>query len=496
MSIKAICPHCDSVYTLADAAAGKRVKCKKCAEAFTVNEDVPEAEIAEEQLKAGTASRLPPPARRGRDLDEDDYDDDRPRRRPQRLLRKEKSSGLPVLLIVGFGVLGVGLSVLIAIGVWSRSPAAAEQANNQSPPATAPVANAPPQNPPVQAAENQQAAPNIPVTDKPVVLFNGKISQDFPRPGLRFSVEYKFQKGAPAPGQHYFLIIEPEQGDGYEASINWTDLGKEDTLKVSTLMPAFRARGPYTMYLQTGLGLGRHGRETISNKLVVNMAAATQGAPGIGGPPMAGGGGRGAPPPAPPRVERMPLADAEITAVVADLESADPHRMRIACARLVNARPADRRDAVARALEKALGHSDLFVRQSVAQALAAWGTKESVPALIKAADDREFTVRWAVLEALVPLKDERAAAKLAEHLVDFSDRSHASKALQEIGSAAEKEVAKYVDHQDWGVRMEACNILKVIGTKNSLEALRKAQQDDNGLVKMAADAAAQACARR
>jgi HEAT repeat protein len=80
--------------------------------------------------------------------------------------------------------------------------------------------------------------------------------------------------------------------------------------------------------------------------------------------------------------------------------------------------------------------------------------------------------------------------------VDFGDRGHASKALQEIGPAAEKEVAKYVDHQDWGVRMEACNILKVVGTKNSLEALRKAQQDGNGLVKMAADAAAQACARR
>ena len=66
MSIKAICPHCDSVYTLADAAAGKRVKCKKCDQAFTVTEEVLEAEAAEGQLKAGTPSRLPPPARRSR----------------------------------------------------------------------------------------------------------------------------------------------------------------------------------------------------------------------------------------------------------------------------------------------------------------------------------------------------------------------------------------------------------------------------------------------
>src|SRR5437588_287816 len=138
MSIKAACPHCDSVYTLADAAAGKRVKCKKCDQAFTLTEEVLEAEAAEGQLKAGTPSRLPPPARRSRDVDEDEYEDDRPRRRPQRVLRKEKSSGLSVLLIVGFGVLGVGLLVLIAVGVWLRSPAATEQATNQPPPATVP----------------------------------------------------------------------------------------------------------------------------------------------------------------------------------------------------------------------------------------------------------------------------------------------------------------------------------------------------------------------
>ena len=122
--------------------------------------------------------------------------------------------------------------------------------------------------------------------------------------------------------------------------------------------------------------------------------------------------------------------------------------------------------------------------------------QDNVPALIKAADDSNFATRWAVLDALAPLKDARAAPKLAEHLVDFGDRVHASKALQDIGSAAEKEVAKYLKHKDWGVRLEACNILKTIGTKESLAGLRAAQQDENGLVKMAADEAVKASAGR
>jgi HEAT repeat protein len=80
--------------------------------------------------------------------------------------------------------------------------------------------------------------------------------------------------------------------------------------------------------------------------------------------------------------------------------------------------------------------------------------------------------------------------------VDNGDRIHASKALKEIGSAAEKEVAKYLTHQEWLVRLEACNILKEIGTRQSLPALQAQQQDSNGLVKMAANEAAKACSRR
>jgi predicted Zn finger-like uncharacterized protein len=493
MAVKTACPHCDTVYNLADATIGKKVRCKKCNEAFTV-EDVP---VAEEQIQPEERGRLRSAPARLRDEDEDDFDDDRPSRRPRRPLRKSSSSDFPVLavtLIAGGVVLA---AVLIVVGAWlfmSRQPPAGP------PQAAAPQpVNAQPQNPPLQAAANPQAAPpqGLPVTDKAILLFNGKVTQDFPRPGLRFSVEYKFQKGGPAPGQHYFWVIEPEHGDGYEVRLNWTELGKEDTLKASTIMPGFGARGPFTMSIQMGQfpgGLGRRGRETISNKLVVDMPA------GANAPQMPGIPGNGLPPGAqaapPPRIERKALDDAEITGILADLASGERSRIQLACAKLGTSLPGNRRDEVAKALEKLLADTDAFHRQFAAQALATWGTKDNVPALIKAADDTNFATRWAVLEALAAMKDARASAKLAEHLADHGDRIHASKGLQAIGAAAEKDVAKSLKHQDWGVRLEACHILKTIGTKDSLDALRAAQQDENGLVKMAADEAARACAGR
>lgn len=58
-----------------------------------------------------------------------------------------------------------------------------------------------------------------------------------------------------------------------------------------------------------------------------------------------------------------------------------------------------------------------------------------------------------------------------------------------MGPVAEKAVIKQLDHKDKGVKVEACRILKEIGTKESTEALQKLAQDrDKGLKKEAEDA--------
>jgi predicted Zn finger-like uncharacterized protein len=109
--------HCDTVYNLADATIGKKVRCKKCNEAFTV-EDVPVDEEAEQQIQSGERGRLRSSPARLRDEDEDDFDDDRPSRRLRRPVRKSSSSDFPVLavtLIAGGVVLA---AVLILVGAW------------------------------------------------------------------------------------------------------------------------------------------------------------------------------------------------------------------------------------------------------------------------------------------------------------------------------------------------------------------------------------------
>ena len=45
MAVKATCPNCHAVYNLAESTVGKKVRCKRCNEPFTV-EDVLEVEEA------------------------------------------------------------------------------------------------------------------------------------------------------------------------------------------------------------------------------------------------------------------------------------------------------------------------------------------------------------------------------------------------------------------------------------------------------------------
>ena len=79
MAVKATCPNCHAVYNLAESTIGKKVRCKRCNEPFTV-EDVLDVEEAEEQIQTGQSSRLRPPPARLRDDDADDFEDDLPPR--------------------------------------------------------------------------------------------------------------------------------------------------------------------------------------------------------------------------------------------------------------------------------------------------------------------------------------------------------------------------------------------------------------------------------
>lgn len=192
----------------------------------------------------------------------------------------------------------------------------------------------------------------------------------------------------------------------------------------------------------------------------------------------------------PPKAEKKPLTDIERMQALADLKSARVFTKRGAADRLVAAEPTPKhRDEVAKALASLLTDTDFFTRAAGAKALGTWGNRDSATALLKLIDDREFSVRWAVFDALVALKEKRAIEPLAKFLTTGKDDRRAAQALREFGFAAEDAVLKLVAENNVSTQREAAQLLKDIGTNKSLSDLEKlAQRAEFPLKAVAEDA--------
>jgi HEAT repeat protein len=171
------------------------------------------------------------------------------------------------------------------------------------------------------------------------------------------------------------------------------------------------------------------------------------------------------------------LSADDFNRVLADLKSSDLNARRRAAERLGQTPANERRDEVARALAQMLTDSDRWARRSAAQALGNWGTKESTPALVALLSSDDVQSRWAAIKSLGQLQATDAAAPLAERLTVLADRSKAAEALESLGTAAEPAVIKLLGHTDVFTRLEAVQVLKVIGTKESLQPLEALKGD-------------------
>jgi HEAT repeat protein len=91
------------------------------------------------------------------------------------------------------------------------------------------------------------------------------------------------------------------------------------------------------------------------------------------------------------------------------------------------------------------------------------------------------------MNGLAALKDERGADAVAQRLADYGDRGQARTSLEAMGPVAEKPVLGMLAHPDYLTRIDACNVLKAIGTQESVPGLEKVvQQEKNVVVKRAA----------
>lgn len=136
-----------------------------------------------------------------------------------------------------------------------------------------------------------------------------------------------------------------------------------------------------------------------------------------------------------------------------------------------------KRAEVVKALHARLQDPDAGTRELAIKAMVVWGGKEDTPALFRMTDDSSTAVRHLAIDVLSKVKDQRAAGAIAQRVPSPLDRDHASKALQGMGSMAEPDVINLLNHGDRLVRLEACKILRVIGTRASLAPLQAVAQN-------------------
>lgn len=137
MSIRIVCPSCESMFHVSDAQAGKQVKCRNCGKPFkahplgkgrTVTEEEEQGDIGDDvpRSKPGRATKETLDDRDEGRLRRRNEEDDRPRRQrgddeedqPRRRKRLESRDGPNVGLIVGLSVGGLVLLVGIGVGLF------------------------------------------------------------------------------------------------------------------------------------------------------------------------------------------------------------------------------------------------------------------------------------------------------------------------------------------------------------------------------------------
>lgn len=134
-------------------------------------------------------------------------------------------------------------------------------------------------------------------------------------------------------------------------------------------------------------------------------------------------------------------------------------------------------------------------RQAIAM-LERIGTKECVPAAIKATLHSEAGVSWAAFRILERLKDERAIVPMAELLASPHHRHSAAGVLKAIGPAAEDTILKGLKHPNRDVMTECIKLLGEMGTEKSLKPLGPLARHRDMWVRRAAQEAGSAIALR
>ncbi len=185
--------------------------------------------------------------------------------------------------------------------------------------------------------------------------------------------------------------------------------------------------------------------------------------------------------PPPPRPQEIPAVDT--AKLMTDLESDNLFTRQSAARELTmtgrTVKPTPELMALA---VKLVADRDDTLRHAGQTLLANYGSREHVPLLLRALKEaNDSSMRMTLAKGLGRLEDPRAAEPLAELIaIGQSDQfSHfqrdtpVAEALTKMGPPAEGAVLALLKEKNADTRISACNILKQIGSKKSLSALKE-----------------------
>lgn len=141
---------------------------------------------------------------------------------------------------------------------------------------------------------------------------------------------------------------------------------------------------------------------------------------------------------------------------------------------------------VAQKMVDLLKTDELILRAAIAQAMEKWACPEIQAAVVKNLSGGTIEVRHSMIKILAAINATDAAEPIAQCLADKDDRKVAADALRALGEPAQGAVIKMLDHRDSKVKTAACDILKEIGSADSITALKKATADWSGTDRLAA----------
>lgn len=428
MPIPTTCPSCQTVYPLADHLRGKKVRCKNCGETIQVGPS-PKPRDTEEAEEEGSSPhyRIQGEARQP-SRTPSHSNDERPRRRPRDDWDEpEFKSNQGLIIGLAIGCGVLLLLLLVGGGIFVFILFGSDSSSN--PPNSVVNAGMPPQQPALPGAVDEADLAG------PVIVHVSGVNSEI----MGDAIQEKLRQ-----------LVDP----GPNVLVHGHAFNGQMTVHV---MPV---RDPQAFAAKINFGKV----QSVQGRTITMIAGKIEGIPG-------------------------PDADG-VTKALFQLKSPDLFKRHEAVRQLKGALPDERRSEVSKALEPLVTDPDFFTRQGAIEALGIWGTRESVPVLLKAMNDQ--MTRDAAMEALGRLKDQRAVEPIANRLEVLFDQHQASEALKRMGSMAEEAVLKRLNHPDVLVVLAACDVLQTIGTRRSLPGLQKVIAGGNIVLKRKAEEAIQA----